>query len=200
MNLPTQQVRIYSIIEAYGIAYKAFLSVKDLATAKKENLLTNQFTERIMLAVTQVNQCEVCSYAHTKMALEARMDNQEIESLLGGVLDHVPQDELAAVLFAQHVAESRNQPSKQAWEQVIQLYGKPTALGILAAARMMMMGNAYGIAYSSLLNRLKKEGQPQASLMYEVSMIIASILLTPFAMIHGLLARLFSVKVIQFND
>ena len=45
---------------------------------KKERQLSEHFIERIMLAVTEVNGCAVWSYAHTKMALEAGMTNEEI--------------------------------------------------------------------------------------------------------------------------
>jgi AhpD family alkylhydroperoxidase len=199
MSQPQQKARTFSVIEAYVVAYKASLSMNKLRAARNENLMSKQFTERIMLAVTQVNQCEVCSYAHTKMALEANMSNTEIEAMLGGINDYVPTDELAGVMFAQHVAESKNHPSKEAWDQVITIYGESTAYGILAAARIMMMGNAYGIAYSSFLNRFKKNTPSQTSLFYEVSMLLASILMTPFAMIQGQLARLLHVKVISFT-
>jgi AhpD family alkylhydroperoxidase len=37
-----------------------------------------------MLAVTEVNGCEMCSYAHTKMALEAGLSNDEIQQMLAG--------------------------------------------------------------------------------------------------------------------
>ncbi|WP_256205872.1 carboxymuconolactone decarboxylase family protein [Carnobacterium iners] len=38
--------------------------------------------ERIMLAVTQVNGCSVCSYTHTKMALEVGMKSEKIKNIL----------------------------------------------------------------------------------------------------------------------
>ena len=46
--------------------------------------------ERIMLGVTQVNGCLLCSYAHTKMALELGMKEKQIEELLDGELGNVP--------------------------------------------------------------------------------------------------------------
>lgn len=193
-----QTNRTYSIFESYMIAYKAFLSMGKLRVARKEGLMNQQFMERIMLAVTQVNQCAICSYAHTKMALEANMSNEEIEAMLGGIIDHAPTDELAAIMFAQHVADTKNHPSEEAWNQVVSVYGEKKAYGILGAARIMMMGNAYGIAYSSFMNRFKPKSKTEYSLFYEVSMMIASILMTPFAMVQGLLARALNVKVISF--
>lgn len=199
MKQPQETHRTYSIIEAYSIAYYAFLSMGKLRIARKEGLLNKHFIERIMLAVTQVNQCEVCSYAHTKIALEANMSNDEIQAMLGGVTDFAPKDELAAIMFAQHVAETKNHPSKEAWNQVISVYGKKKAFGILGAARIIMMGNAYGIAYSSFLNRFKPNSKSQCGLFYEVSMIIASILMTPIAMVSGFIARALNVSIMRFK-
>nr|WP_237713710.1 carboxymuconolactone decarboxylase family protein [Rhodococcus sp. P14] len=63
-----------------------------------------------MLAVTEVNGCGACSYAHTKIALGAGMSSAEIRNILAGVLDDVPDSEVAAVLFAQHYADTRATP------------------------------------------------------------------------------------------
>ncbi len=46
--------------------YKRFGSLKK---AYKRKLINRSFTERIMLAVTQVNQCKFCSFGHTQAAL-----------------------------------------------------------------------------------------------------------------------------------
>ncbi|HKM07423.1 MAG TPA: carboxymuconolactone decarboxylase family protein [Sphaerochaeta sp.] len=75
--------------------------------ARKQGLLDKHFMERIMLGVTQVNGCPLCSYAHTKMALEMGMQEEQIEELLGGELKNIPQEQLKAVLFGQHYAEMK---------------------------------------------------------------------------------------------
>ena len=63
--------KLYSITETYHILYDGLRTMKYLSEAKKEDLLDKQFIERIMLAVTEVNGCAICSYAHTRMALES---------------------------------------------------------------------------------------------------------------------------------
>jgi AhpD family alkylhydroperoxidase len=40
-----------------------------------------------MLAVTAVNQCRYCSYAHARMALLAGLSTEEIQALNDGVLE-----------------------------------------------------------------------------------------------------------------
>ena len=63
--------KLYSVPESYWILYQGFSTVKYMFKAKKNKELSPDFIERIMLAVTEVNGCAICSYAHTKMALEA---------------------------------------------------------------------------------------------------------------------------------
>lgn len=189
----------YSMIEAYHIAYLAFLSIHKLNQARKLGLMDKKFTERIMLAVTHVNQCEACSYAHTKMALELNMSFAEIQDLLAGTNHQVPEDELAAILFAQHVADTRNHPTQEAWIQLVALYGEEKAYGILAAARMMMLGNAYGLPLSSFMNRFKGKPRANNSIIYEISMLLSSVIAIPIAIVVGLIAKSLHVKIIRFS-
>ena len=107
--------KLYSLTEFYWIMYLAFFSIYDLIQVKKKGLLSPHFMERIMLAVTQVNGCRVCSYAHTKMALEVGMKSEEIKNILAGVSDDIPEEEQSAILFSQHYADSRGNPSQKTW-------------------------------------------------------------------------------------
>lgn len=179
---------LYSISEAYTITWLAVFSLRDFSAARRQRLLSKQFIERIMLAVTEVNGCGICSYAHTRAALETGMSSVEIQSLLAGIHSNVPPEELPAVMFAQHYAESRGSPSRGAQERIIAVYGLSRAKGILAAARMIMWGNAYGIPGSSFINRFRGRPDERSSLVYELSMIASGILLMPVALIRALWA------------
>ncbi len=181
---------LYSIAEAYIILYMAFLTIPQLSRAKKKGFLEQKFIERIMLAVTEVNGCDICSYAHTKMALEAGLNDKEIQNLLAGLSGDVPPEELPAVMFAQHYADTRGKPSQAAWDQVNKTYGRPKALGILGAVRVMMMGNTYGIPWSSFFKRLKGKPDKRSSLPYELGMLVCSILFVPVAAVHAALSGL----------
>lgn len=186
--------KLYSLKESYSITYLAFRSSPKLRYAKKHDLLNQQFIERIMLAVTEVNGCEICSYAHTQMALEAGMTIEEIQNMLGGIKDDVLPDEMPAVMFAQHYADHRGRPSKESWERIVEIYGLPKASGILGSIRIIMMGNAYGVPWSSFFNRFKGKPDKRSSLPYELSMILFSIICTPIALFHALLAIMFNGK------
>ncbi len=182
--------KLYSVQEAYWISYKGMRTFKYMLRAKKNHELGQKFIERIMLAVTEVNICTICSYAHSKRALESGMSNSEIHNILNGIIDDVPGEELAAVLFAQHYADTRGNPTKESWQRIVEIYGKPMAYGILGSIRTIMIGNTFGIPWSSFLNRLKGEPDPRSSILYEISMILGTILI-PISVIHALLSNLF---------
>ena len=102
---------LFSLIEFYQIMTLAFRSMPLLKRAKAEGKMNHAFLERIMLAVTEANGCAMCSYYHTKVALEAGFSETEIRNMLGGELSDVPAGELEGVLFAQHYADTRGKPS-----------------------------------------------------------------------------------------
>lgn len=165
----------FSLSEIYQIIYKAVDSKKYFDKARKEKLVSPQLQERLMLAVTEVNGCPVCSYAHAKWALEAGMKKEEVENLLSGDLKDTPEDELSAVLFAQHYAETRGAADKSTWGLLIEEYGEVKAMGILAAIKIIMVGNALGIPYSSFTDRFKGKSDSGLSLGYEISVLLLMI-------------------------
>lgn len=189
--------KIYSLSEGYVILYQALRSMPSMARSQRRNELSHQFIERIMLAVTEVNGCAVCSYGHTKMALEQGMSSEEIQKLLTGATDGIPDDEVKAILFAQHYADTRGRPSAAAWQQIVDTYGLSRALGILGATRAIMFGNAYGIPLSAFGNRLRGKPVKKTSLPYELAMILSIIVFLPIAVVHALIAGLLRVPIIQ---
>ena len=191
--------KLYSVRESYRIYFKGLRTIKYMTRAKKSKDLSPEFTERIMMAVTEVNGCAICSYAHTKMALEIGMSNEEIQNILSGVMDDIPPDETAGVMFAQHYADSRGKPSKEAWKRVVEIYGLSKAKGILGAIRMIMVGNIYGIPWSSFFNRFRGKPDKRSNILYEINMIITCILFTPIVIIHALASYLFQMPIISFE-
>lgn len=77
------------------------------------------FRERLMLAVTAVNDCRYCSYFHAQEALKANLSETEIQTLLTGTVENVPAEELPALLYAQHWAESDAKPDPAARQTLI---------------------------------------------------------------------------------
>lgn len=190
--------QLYSLREYYWIIYYAFRSFIPLANAKKNKVLSQRFMERIMLSVTEVNGCDVCSYAHTKMALESGMTSKEIHNILAGLIDDVPEEEVHGVMFGQHYAYTRAKPSLEAWEQINEVYGQKRALGILAATRIMMLGNASGIPLSSFLKRFKGAADKRSNLGYELVILLGSFIMIPLGGIHAIIAGFIKVPYVNF--
>lgn len=191
--------KIYSAAEGYAILRDGLRTVKYLLRGRRRGLLRPDFVERIMLAVTAVNGCEVCSYAHTKLALAEGMDAGEIAAMLSGEDAHVPAEERVAVLFAQHYADTRGAPSREAWDRVEASYGREKALGILGAVRAIMIGNAHGIPLSALRRRLKGQPIAKSSLGYELGMLLSLVPLLPVAILHAVALDLRGVPVARFG-
>jgi AhpD family alkylhydroperoxidase len=147
--------RLFSVKEQLNNIYYASKAFVLLRTSKKTKLMNKKFKERIMLAVTEVNGCAMCSFVHTKLALQSGMSRENIQALLGGDTSMVPLEESVAILFGQHFASSKESPSDEAIDRLIQEYGLQKAELVLAACNMITMTNAMGIGLDNLYNRIK---------------------------------------------
>ena len=115
--MQTSGKKLFSVFELYQIMTLAFRSIPLLQKAKAAGKMDKAFLERIMLAVTKVNGCAMCSYYHTKVALEEGFRAEEIRAMLGGDFADVPTEQLSGVLFAQHYADQRGKPSRESWDE-----------------------------------------------------------------------------------
>ena len=189
---------LYSIPQTYLILYDGIRSIKYLRKAKKNKELSKELSERIMLAVTEVNHCEMCSYAHTKMALESGINEEEIKNILSGQFNDIPTEEMPAILFAQHYADSKSKPSKEAWKTIVNTYGDTKANAIFATIRIITIGNSYGIPFGSFSKRFKGKPDKRSNIFYEISIMLSILVFLPFAIIHSIIANLFNIKIIKF--
>lgn len=113
--------------------------------------ITQTFRQRLMLAVTGVNGCRYCSYLHTKEALRAGLDLDEINQLLGGAYNNVPEQELKAILYAQHWADTNAHPDTQAKAKLIADYGEAKIRIIEMALVLIRIGNLSGNSFDYFL-------------------------------------------------
>jgi AhpD family alkylhydroperoxidase len=116
--------------------------------------ITPAFRERLMLTVTAVNACRYCAYFHTRLALATGIEHTEIEQILGGVLENVPERERVALAYAQHWAETNAQPDPAVRAMFVATYGDDTARAIELVLRMIRVGNLMGNTFDYVLYRL----------------------------------------------
>lgn len=112
------------------------------------------FRERLMLSVTQVNGCRYCVYYHTKEALKAGLSEPEMRALLQGTVDDAPSDEIPALLYAQHWAESEGKPDPIAQEKLMATYGQERGEAIETVLHMIQTGNLLGNLWDYALFRV----------------------------------------------
>ena len=176
----------------------AFRSIPLLQKAKAAGKMDKAFLERIMLAVTEVNGCAMCSYYHTKVALEEGFRAEEIRAMLGGDFADVPEEQLRGVLFAQHYADQRGKPARESWNRIVEDYGETGAYGVLAATRMIMMGNVFGIVWGSFFNRFRGKADPRSNLLYEIAQLLCTVPFMLAAAVHAGVRRLLKKPALEF--
>jgi len=175
--------RIYGAKINCELVRDFLISLGDMRRAEKTGDIDKKFVKRIMLAVTHVNGCALCSWFHTQEALKLGMPKDEIKQLLDGDMADVPEDEAAALAFAQHYADTRGHVDSAAWRHVIRTYGREKALGIRAAVCMIMAGNAQGNIWGAFASRLKGKPEPGSSLSKELGVLATDIFAVPFMLI-----------------
>ena len=198
MKRKAQGKKLFSLAESYQIYYKAIRTLPYMMRGEKNGWMSPALRERLMIAVTQVNGCAMCSWYHVKMALETGMASEEIHRMLSGELRDVPDAELTAVLFAQHYADTRGKPDQAAWDNLKEHYGRDAALAMLGAIRGIMMGNAVGIPSGSLLRRMgvkRSHIDSRSTVVYEIAVLLSSVVLMPLAALQALAARALRLRV-----
>jgi AhpD family alkylhydroperoxidase len=147
--------RTYHSVSAVLADTKAILARRDqMRPLMRGESLDEAFRERLMLAVTAVNGCRYCSYAHARQALAGGIDPEEVRALQDGVLENSPEEELPALLYAQHWAETRGHVDPVARQRLVETYDPEAVEAIELALRTIQMGNLLGNTMDYVLYRL----------------------------------------------
>ena len=112
-----------------------------------------------MLEVTAVNECRYCQWGHTYLAVSQGVPLEEINQIFGGqdeALFARDEAEAAAILFAQHYAERREEYDHAAMADLRRHYTPAQATEIVAYLRAITLGNLTGNAMDDLLERRKR--------------------------------------------
>jgi len=147
--------RTYQNVSALVADFKAIMKKRDQMKAlMRGEIIGGAFRERLMLAVTAVNGCRYCSYAHARQALVEGIDEDEIKALQDGIMKDCPEDELPGLLYAQHWAETRGKVEPTARKRIIDEYNEGTVEAIELTIRTIQMGNLLGNTADYILYRL----------------------------------------------
>jgi AhpD family alkylhydroperoxidase len=121
---------------------------------RKAGGLSPQFRERLMLAVTAVNECRYCAYFHLKVADSIGLSEAEARAVLDQRLDRCPPEEIPALLYAQHWAEHDAWPEPELCDRLIETYGREQADQIELILRLIRIGNLTGNSVDAVLYSL----------------------------------------------
>jgi len=120
--------------------------------ASRGSLISHAFRERLMLAVISVYGCRYCTWAHTGAALRHGVGREEIEGLLAGSVEGCLDEEMVALIYAQHWADTDARPEVEAVSRLEQEYGADGAATIDTILHMIRIGNLWGNAWDRLLH------------------------------------------------
>ena len=133
---------------------RALLSQRERLRAAMRGGVEPAFRERLMLVVTAVNGCRYCSYAHARQALSEGISEEEIATLAERGFEGSPAEEVPALLYAQHWAETDGAPDSAARAAVEERYGEEALRSIEVILRMIRMGNLMGNTFDYALHRI----------------------------------------------
>lgn len=172
--------RYFTFKQFNKIAFEATHAI--IKYKKHMKLIDKNFRTEIMLAVSQVNRCGICSYVHTKNYLKSGASADELKYLLEGDFN---EDSPPALLFAQHYADTMGDYDQEAFGKVIDHYGKDKADGIMASIKIIMFGNTNGIAITNLFNRFRFKRTKNSKFSTELyNGLLAYFIFPPFLFIN----------------
>ena len=126
-------------------------NIPGLVRALRADRVDAQFAEKIMLAVTAVNECRYCTRYHTDMAQETGVDQATIDHILESDIDAaVNETERPALVFAQQYAEANGDPHSETLSDLRAAYESETANDVLAFVRAIYFGNLSGNTFDAI--------------------------------------------------
>jgi AhpD family alkylhydroperoxidase len=147
--------RIYHSLGEVVTDLRTAMSQREtLRSAMRRKGLDSGFRERLMLVVTGVNGCRYCSYVHAREALAKGISQDEIRSLGKHMFEGSPPEEVPALLYAQHWAETDGNPDPAIRERILQRYGGNVPEEIEAVLRVIRIGNLMGNTIDYVLYRV----------------------------------------------
>ncbi len=157
-------------------------------------IISKTFSESVSLAVTQVNGCKLCSYTHAKNALKAGMTEEEVDFLMSGGFEKAPKDQLEALLFAQHYAETKGNPDPATSKKLLETYGQERVNDITSHILIIMLTNLPGNTIEALNLRLQGKGVEGSSFWQELGVTINFFKVMPVILFKIIKHKLFRTK------
>ena len=175
-----QHSRQFGFFYHLVLMWRSAFAMRENAYLKRFKAMNLPWRERIMLAVTQVNQCAMCSWMHTNIALGAGMKDDEIKSILQGDYSVIPNQELTSILYAQDYASRQEKTNLEFVQKVIKQYGKTKARAIDNVISSITMTNSMGIQMALLKDTFTFKHQQGSNFLRELFVPLITMMVFPF--------------------
>ena len=119
-------------------------------------------------------------------------DREEVNQILGLQIDALEAKnpaEAAAILFAQHYAESLDQLDPDSLENLRQFYSDAQAAEILAYVRVITLGSLTGNTVDAFLDRFRGRGREDSRGLIVVFEGVVTLVAAPVVLVLALLAK-----------
>ncbi|MGE4321161.1 MAG: carboxymuconolactone decarboxylase family protein [Acholeplasmataceae bacterium] len=156
---------------------------------KEMKSISKIFRSNIMMAVTNVNGCRLCSYYHTSELIKSGVPQEELNAVLLDDYNQLDSEQTMALVFAQHYADVDGAYDKDAFEKLKDFYGYEKAIGILASIKVIMFGNMNGISLGNIWDRLRFKKAYNAKILTDLFNGLFAYLLIPIYLFINLFRR-----------
>lgn len=190
--------RLFKVREQVRNIYRGTRGFVLLRRSKKFRIMNKRLKEEIMLSVTYVNGCEMCSFVHTKAALSSGMNSNEITGILSGDHSNIFETNAVAALFGERYADSKDNPDIESVNRLVEEYGEQKAELIIAACQMITMTNGMGIAMDNLWKRIKFNRSKSSRLISEIfNPLLTVLLFIPLVVFHFLISLFKPLNILK---
>ena len=130
-------------------------NLRSIFNTLKSKRISRKFKEKILLTITAVNKCRYCTMVQTRISQKMGLSRDDIKKIFSFSFNELEEDEINAIIFAQHYAENNQKPSKKAVKDLLSSYDIEKVRDILNYIILITYGNLMGNTIESFESRLK---------------------------------------------
>ncbi len=125
--------------------------------AKGEKTISPAFRERLMMVVTDVNDCRYCRMFHQTLAEKTGVPERELDVINRGLIPaDAPPRELPALRYARAWAETDTMPGQDRFQAFVDHYSPAEVEAIHGILYMIRVGNLVGNTFDFMLYHLSR--------------------------------------------
>ncbi|MHA1984467.1 MAG: hypothetical protein ACW967_08945 [Candidatus Hodarchaeales archaeon] len=157
-------------------SYTLRLLLQDIRYSRKfshelEQALTqisHQLVFYMALTTTKEFGCPYCLWIQENKAPDYGCTSQTINAVKSNKYDDFPSNEIIALNFAKHYAESKRNPAKKEIKKLVRYFGKKESSNLINFLHLVSVGNLMGNTVDAFESRLKGIPVKNGSILFEM--------------------------------